>query len=769
MTKKPKLISSIRAKLVSAVAMLLVAVIMVVSSTYAWFTLSTAPEVTGISTQIGANGSLEMALVPTDGDLTKITSAAGDSLLDLLEKNLTWGNLVDLENAGYGWDKIVLAPSELNIVDGVIKASPVQIPVYGADGRVSDLDGTKTMTSVFDNTKQNFYAATDIAYGVRAIGAASGMTDLQLAYRDSRSQGATATAYAKTLASQVLNDNGSALANIAITHGMGGDTAVDANGKGPYDKADVVALRALIDGTDAALDEIEEAYKLYIAAYVTSRAAQTAQTAVPEAAALAVYELAIDTNKSLSDVTTFLTTKGVSLGTLAPNLQARIDKLNATRAQVVAADNALATPESELATDETATFLWSDIADAMTPLAKTDAMTINGFKASEVKSKLGDLVSSVTEKGGLFVTLSTGAGVFADIADHCGDYEASVTIDEVNYNGIKLNNMKAMMETDTTLETTYLSATASEAALAGAPAGTSAEALPFSEYYGYIIDMAFRTNAAESNLLLQTTAIDRIYGEENNNEATIGHGSTMTFSSPDPNFDIAKTKALMSNLRVVFFLPEDDTDQKTANLGEVLVYAKLDMDQATVDGREVTAPLVLYKPVDNVYSYTDGEGDKVLCYAKDIYYSDSACTTLDANVATATLEQVKNAYSYDNGANICYVKTSYYSDSACTTLDANAATANKTQVTEIWLTGDDAVITSLPQNVAVAVSAMVYLDGESMGNDDVSATVAKSLTGSMNLQFSSSANLVPMKDGNYYTPDKTPSADAGSSDAGSGN
>ena len=116
MTKKPKLISSIRAKLVSAVAMLLVAVIMVVSSTYAWFTLSTAPEVTGISTQIGANGSLEMALVPTDGDLTKITSAAGDSLLDLLEKNLTWGNLVDLsDNTNYGTDKFVLNPSKLGV------------------------------------------------------------------------------------------------------------------------------------------------------------------------------------------------------------------------------------------------------------------------------------------------------------------------------------------------------------------------------------------------------------------------------------------------------------------------------------------------------------------------------------------------------------------------------------------------------------------------------------------------------------------------------
>ena len=54
----------IKTKLMAAIAMLLVSSIMMVSSTYAWFTLSTAPEVTGIQTAVGANGNLEMALLP---------------------------------------------------------------------------------------------------------------------------------------------------------------------------------------------------------------------------------------------------------------------------------------------------------------------------------------------------------------------------------------------------------------------------------------------------------------------------------------------------------------------------------------------------------------------------------------------------------------------------------------------------------------------------------------------------------------------------------
>ena len=57
----------IKSKLIAAICMLLVSSIMMVSTTYAWFTLSTAPEVTGINTSVGANGNLEMALLPMSG------------------------------------------------------------------------------------------------------------------------------------------------------------------------------------------------------------------------------------------------------------------------------------------------------------------------------------------------------------------------------------------------------------------------------------------------------------------------------------------------------------------------------------------------------------------------------------------------------------------------------------------------------------------------------------------------------------------------------
>ncbi|MBR5187258.1 MAG: hypothetical protein IKW18_02195, partial [Clostridia bacterium] len=84
---------SIRSKLLAAIAMLLVASFMVVSSTYAWFTLSTAPEVTGITTQIGANGNLEIALNTTNTEPGNYIGGATDNTVD---RNTTWGNIVDL-------------------------------------------------------------------------------------------------------------------------------------------------------------------------------------------------------------------------------------------------------------------------------------------------------------------------------------------------------------------------------------------------------------------------------------------------------------------------------------------------------------------------------------------------------------------------------------------------------------------------------------------------------------------------------------------------
>ena len=58
---------------------------------------------------------------------------------------------------------------------------------------------------------------------------------------------------------------------------------------------------------------------------------------------------------------------------------------------------------------------------------------------------------------------------------------------------------------------------------------------------------------------------------------------------------------------------------------------------------------------------------------------------------------------------------------------------------------DNNEIMPLIQNQATALSVLVYLDGNLVGNDDVAATASTSMTGKMNLQFASSATLEPME------------------------
>ena len=80
-------------KLMGAIAMLLVASIMMSATSYAWFVLSTAPEVTDLTTTAGANGALEIAIpgtkVSENGmkEPAEPTSITGASSLPTFESN----------------------------------------------------------------------------------------------------------------------------------------------------------------------------------------------------------------------------------------------------------------------------------------------------------------------------------------------------------------------------------------------------------------------------------------------------------------------------------------------------------------------------------------------------------------------------------------------------------------------------------------------------------------------------------------------------------
>ena len=178
--KKKKVLMpfGLRNKLIAAISMLLVSSIMMVSSTYAWFTLSTAPEVKNISTTVAGNGSLEIALMPTKGLLSDITAGVvGGNTATLKDKNIKWGNQVVLsegENDPYGLNDISLNPAQLNYAKATEQATeetfvaehPLAIAKYGFDGRIAGLDAQ----NVGVRSKDKGVGFDSTNYGVRAIG-----------------------------------------------------------------------------------------------------------------------------------------------------------------------------------------------------------------------------------------------------------------------------------------------------------------------------------------------------------------------------------------------------------------------------------------------------------------------------------------------------------------------------------------------------------------------------------------------------------------------
>ena len=624
---------NIKSKLMAAICMLLVSSIMMVSTTYAWFTLSTAPEVKGITTAVGANGNLEIALLKAGVDFGNLNTSI-DTTDTYTPINNTWGNLVDVSDTTvYGLDKITLYPSKLQTAaDGAqVNTVPLAIPAYGADGRMSSLKTNATMTGTYTGgTSGSFQEKVALpggeqvnGYGVRAVGSASGVSERELSYRSARQAASNSSNAAASAASAGLQNNGNVLAEMAMSRAMEGKDSFGTNEK--------AALVNLVAATKTALGHIETAIKCYIKAEIYGSSS--------------VADGAVE--GKIAEV------ESAQLSGLAALSSSNAVKTAVTQLQAIAAK--VSTAETKLDELEGDTYTWGQLSPIVSNLADTDAMEINGIPVDYLANGNGDttaetyrgqLVGGIT--GGLVMTLGPGGGVYADIAEFSGDYGAMIIITRIPTIGDLPNGMTATMNTSTT--TRYLAACNS--ALSYNVSGGASNA-PISDFSGYIIDMAFRTNAMDSSLLLQTEAVDRIYSDNTANDATMGGGSTMSFKSIAQGFDATKVHALMTNIRVVFF----ETD--TMN---ILRYAKLDAENANMgaDGT-VTMDLVLL-----------GDDDRVL-------------------------DQ------------------------------------------------DNAVITPLVANTAKAVSVLVYLDGERVTNADVAATAAQSMTGSMNLQFSSTATLVPME------------------------
>ena len=122
--------SKTKSKLFAAAVMLMVSVLLLTSASFAWFTISTNPEVSDMTTQIVTNENLEVALAKT-GAAEPDVSAIGST-----GNQYAWGNIIDLGTEGDAKDAYDLLTKTLR---PATLATTFQYPTYGADGRPNEL------------------------------------------------------------------------------------------------------------------------------------------------------------------------------------------------------------------------------------------------------------------------------------------------------------------------------------------------------------------------------------------------------------------------------------------------------------------------------------------------------------------------------------------------------------------------------------------------------------------------------------------------------
>ena len=695
----------VKAKLMSAVALLLVSAILLSTSTYAWFVLSTAPEVSEMKTTAGANGALAIALQSTDATsgqrVEEITNRVGDSGSDAA--NTTWGGLVDLTDK-YGLEKISLSPARLNVdtKTGMIqKGTPLSIPQFGVDGRVSTL--TPMGTVYYDAGRDAFVEGTN--YGVNIVGkrdtlngtGASITRTMDRQWLINTSTAKTSTMRTEMLADldQAITDNSKGIVNI-MRRFFGGTPK--------FKSEDLTTIQSLADAFQSLTEDAESALRYALLAccaadtvnYPTDEAGQKALSAVyakydklplkTEAGADgkvpdSILKLAQENQESLSNSAAFKAAYAA--------IETAVVSVYMAEEQIRQAQGYLKTAKET--NDDSA------LINACTSMFNVTGMYV-GLKGGEMYPATTAEAKNTFGPGRLLELYALkGSGLFHTMATVLGDYTAyildvttrdkPVYDDEGNVVRVDIVEIKYSIDLHATvasicadfdpdvnvgcLQSVY--ETARPLLVRGTVTYTMETSTRLNAY-GYAVGLAFRSSAG-GNLLLQQEAANRMTGETSGSaEGRLpeagnvqGGGSTMTFTMADDMTE-AQAKELVQKVYVVFL----------ADSGYIQGVAAADADSISV------------------VSHRNAE------------------TLKDTFEVTATLVMCGYTLDGDTGALI-------------------KGTAKASQD-----------IVSLPADKTVWLTALVYLDGDAITGGEVSADTTQSLFGSINLQFCSDQKLTGM-------------------------
>lgn len=678
--------TSVRTKLAAAVAMLLVSTIMLTTTTYAWFVLSTAPEVKGMSTTVGSNGSLEIALLnnATGADVNTISSGVGDSnvVKAVTAANVTWGNLVALNDASYGLSGVTLYPAALNVAGKqgdqpnklVNLYNILKYPTYGVDGRVAALSANTEAGTLKNNTFQTDHAD----YGVRAIGSVTKADPKAHNFALARNGFAQSLRSAQNAAQSALSENAELLVGMVIGEATGASPA----------KNQVVALKNTLDGLQTAAEKLEEALKYAVVARSLAKDS-------------GLDEVTFDT-ATLSE-------QDADFGT-------QIAALNRFKGNIETAQNAMPSMDKS-------SYTFAEVETSFRALMSgvtVATLTTTQIKALGGQTEILDWFSNLSERERVIRATS---GLLVDAANFVDTLSCNVTI---------YNAYSASVVIDPKQNPIYMTTVGNKVNGYESP-NDGAEQAIITTTYGYIVDLAVRCSSGGK--LMLSNAVNRVTGDDE----TAGAGSTFTKTAGD--------FADLSGLRIVFVdaennnilgvaSPVETTTSATNSIYELHMFNyTVDADGCVALGTRATDDTITTLTADtikkiSVLVYLDGGSSK--------YAAESASGTLNLQFCTdANLVPMEyTGYVTTNPATAGLVITGDKTVVAGQKITNLAATYNGQQLTSgvTWsVTGGDATIVAdtgvlTAGTTAGEVTVTATYTPEGAGSTPVTATYTVTVT-----------------------------------------
>lgn len=708
-----KALPELRERVIAVALLLAMSVSMLASASFAWLTISRRPELTGVSTTVAANGNLEIALATGTVNTTKAPgeSQIGDSSAadgqSVTASNITWGNLINLSDPSYGLDNLTLRPAQLN------QSSLLINPLFGAeykkDGRIEKLNSDFGY-AIWDATKERFMISDGV--GVRAI--------------------SSTTTEAVGFAQDVAEKRGDAEAANLLAGSMYIDITKDSNYMntlasimGTYMTANLNDSNPDVSQKD--VQNLRDLFSDFIAVYDQQFLALTK---------LANYQLFL-LNNSEEGATPYddKTVEQIKAATEA-ELKAeniRLSGLNTAKSDYKKLQEGYEDLKV-LAEQGSVKFGDSGLEDIVNNLMNTGACTLDGTPVSSIG------MSNATN--------------YLD-----GKTHNAVITNGVLYNFEKLNgarcNVKELKVSATMIITVSIKANITTNAPQRAQfiadmedyadklnKGTKPDQVA-NDTYGLAIDLWVRTNASgsyltlEGNILTTSETVQATGTDLNGNTVNL---YTLTREAEEE--DGTKTQYSIDLYQVTDEAEGTTTwynatthGQETLSDGENPILKMVEV--VTVVGYEGENRIWEDNSQMSLDATTQGSGS---CY---VYYADSP---EDQARSLELLKAMNVAFVDDEGSLLATAimdTERYYAENGRVTvplvLSADSAIVGTDELFEP-IYG----ITPLEKNVAKRITAIVYLDGTRLGNEDVLA--ASDIQGKLNIQFGSSMVLSHAKD-----------------------